>query len=85
MLPEQGPRVEDVERDAVGQLDEVELGLFRQEFVDVRREEGVGLEDLGADGALHGGFDFRFGAGGEGAVAKKKEGMLVLVAMGIEA
>ena len=64
MLPEQGRGVECVEADAVGEFDEVELGFFGEDEVDVRTEERVGFEDAGADGAGDGGFYFGFGAGG---------------------
>ena len=46
------------------QFQDLELRFLRQDLVDVRRQERVGFEDLAADGALHGGFDFGFGAGG---------------------
>ena len=64
VLPKQRVGVECVEADAVGEFDEVELGLFGQDEVDVGSEEGVGLEDARADGAGDGGFYFGFGAGG---------------------
>ena len=65
MLPEQRLPAETVEAHTVGDLDEVDLFFFGQDDVDVGVEEGVGFEDAGADGALGGGFDFGFGAGGE--------------------
>ena len=34
----------------------------------MRGQEGVCLCDFGADGALDGGFDFAFGAGGDAGV-----------------
>lgn len=57
VLPEEGRAAEDVEGDAVGDFDQVELFLFGQDLVDVRFEAWVGFEDLGADGALGGGLD----------------------------
>ena len=65
MLPEQRRVVEAVEADTVGDLDEVELFLFGQDFIDVRFEERVCFEDFGADTALDAGFDLGFRAGGE--------------------
>ena len=62
VLPEERRGVEDVEGDAVGEFDEVELGLFGDDFVDVWFELGVGVEDFGADVALDGGLYFGFGA-----------------------
>ena len=60
MLPEERGAVEDVEGDAVGEFDEVELRFLRDDLVDVRFELGVGFEDFGADGALDRGFNFGF-------------------------
>ena len=68
VLVEEGFAVEGVEGDAVGDLDEVELGFFGQDVVDVLGEEGVGFEEFGAQGALDGGLDFGFCAGGEAGV-----------------
>jgi hypothetical protein len=65
VLPEQRGVVEAVEADAVGDLDEVELFLFGQDFIDVRFEEGVCFEDFGADAALDARLDFGFRAGRE--------------------
>lgn len=72
MLPEQRLPVKAVEGDAVGDLDEVELALLRQDVVDVRGQEGVGVEDAGADGALDGGFDFGFGSGNEAVEGRRR-------------
>lgn len=43
----------------------VELPLLGDYLVDVRCEERVSLDELGADGALDGGLDFGLGAGGQ--------------------
>ena len=45
------------------QFQEVELGFFRHDLVDVGAEEGVGFCDFGPESALHRGFDFGFGSG----------------------
>ena len=47
------------------QFDYIELALLGDQFVDVWREFGICLEDFAADGALCGGFDFGFCAGGQ--------------------
>jgi hypothetical protein len=65
VLPEERRVVEAVEADAVGDLDEVELFLFGQDFIDVRFEEGVCFEDFAADAALDARLDFGFRAGRE--------------------
>ena len=65
MLPEERLAVEAVEADAVGDLDEVELGFLREDCFDVRFEEGVRLEDFGAYGSLNTTFYFGFGPSGE--------------------
>lgn len=57
VLVEEGRGAEDVEGDAVGDFDEVELFFFWQDGVDVWFEARVGFEDFGADGALGGGLD----------------------------
>lgn len=43
----------------------LDLRLLWQNLVDVGFEEGVGLDEFGAEGALDGGFDLGFGAGGD--------------------
>jgi hypothetical protein len=68
VLIEEGSVADAVERDAVGELDDVELLLLGQDGVDVGFEEGVVFQDLGADAALDAGLDFGFGAGGEAGV-----------------
>ena len=65
VLPEQRRGVQRVQVNSIRDFDQVELLFFRQDFVDVRFEEGVGFEDFGADAALGGGFDFGFLAWGE--------------------
>lgn len=74
VLPEQGHGLvvrariaEDVERDSIGELDGIELGLLGDEGVDVWCEEGVCFEDFAADCACYGRFDFGLGRGGEPA------------------
>lgn len=51
-LEEERLAVDDVEADAVGELDLLERRLLGEELVDVRGEEGVGGEERGAEGAL---------------------------------
>ena len=65
VLPEQRLAAEAVEGDAVRDLDRVELLLLGQDLIDVGLDAGIGVEDFLADGALGGGLDFGFGAGGE--------------------
>lgn len=57
LLVEEGRGVEDVEGVAVGELHGGEGGLFGEDLVDVRGEEGVGGEEVLAEGALDGGFE----------------------------
>jgi hypothetical protein len=65
LLEEERPAVDDVERDAVGKLDLLEVGLLGQDLVDVRGKERVGFEDRVADVPLDGGFELLFGRAGE--------------------
>lgn len=65
VLPEERLIVEDVQRDAIGELDQVELGLLGHNVVDAWFERWVRFEHLGADAPLYGGLDFGFGATGE--------------------
>lgn len=44
--------VEDVEGEAVRELEDIELGFLGEDGVEVRLEEGVGGGDFGPDGAL---------------------------------
>ncbi len=66
--------VDDVQRDAVRQLDQLERRLLGEHLVDVRGQEGVGREDRVADRALDGGFEFLFGGAVE--ACKRGEGQL---------
>lgn len=50
--------VEDVEGDAVRDLQDIELGFFGEDDVEVGFEERVERGDLCADCALGGGFEF---------------------------
>lgn len=52
--------IEDVECETIRELEDVELGLFGKDRVEVRFEEGVEGGDFGADGALSAGFEFGF-------------------------
>ena len=65
VLVEQGCAAVAVERDAVRDLDEVELLLLGHDVVDVWLKARVGLEDFGAHSALGGGLDLALLAGGE--------------------
>lgn len=47
------------------QLQKVQLRFLWYYLVDMGRQQGVGLCDFRANGALDGGFDFGFGAGGD--------------------
>lgn len=63
VLEEEGRRVEGVEGDAVGELDEVELLFLREDVFNVGLELGVFFEHFGADCALRTRFHFRLRAG----------------------
>lgn len=67
VLEEERGRVEGVEGDAVGEFDQVELFFLGEDVLDVGFEEGEGVEDFGADGALGAGFYFGLCAGGDAA------------------
>lgn len=47
------------------QFQEIQLRFLRDDLVDMWGEQRVGIRDLGADGALDGGFDFALRAGGD--------------------
>ena len=47
------------------QLDSIQLGLLRQNLVDIRLETGVRVEEFLTQAALDGGFDFGACGGGE--------------------
>ena len=61
LLVHDGAAVDDVQRDAVWQLDQLERRLLGEHLVDVRGQEGVGRQDRVADRALDGGFEFLLG------------------------
>lgn len=62
VLPEERSAAIAVERDSVGDLDEIELFLLREDLFDVRFKERVGLEHFGSDGSLCGRLDLRLRA-----------------------
>jgi len=64
VLEEEDFVVEGVERKAVGELDQVQLGFFRKDVVDVWGEEGELLEEAGAEGALDRRFELSLLGGG---------------------
>lgn len=61
LLVHDGAAVDDVQRDAVRQLDQLERRLLGEHLVDVRGQEGVGRQDRVADRALDGGFELLLG------------------------
>lgn len=65
VLPEQRGAAIAVQRDSVGNFDEVELFFLGEDLFDVWLKEGVGFEDFVADCSLGGGLYFRLCAGGE--------------------
>jgi len=65
VLEEDGRGAEEVEGDAVGNLEDIELFFFRENFVDVGFKAREGVEEFVAEGALGGGLDLGFRAGGE--------------------
>lgn len=65
VLEEERGGVEEVEGDAVGEFGGGEGGLLGEDGVDVGGEEGVGLEEGGAEAALDGGLYFCLWAGGD--------------------
>ena len=69
MLEKQRLAVEAVHAHAVRHFHQIELLFLGEDVIDVRFQAGVGFEDFVADGALGGGFDFGFCAGGEPVVA----------------
>lgn len=66
-LEEERLPVDDVEADAVGELDLLERRLLGEELVDVGGEEGVGGEERGAEGALDRRLELLLGRRREGA------------------
>lgn len=66
-LEEERLAVDDVEADAVGELDLLERRLLGEELVDVGGEEGVGGEERGAEGALDRRLELLLGRRREGA------------------
>lgn len=65
LLVEERAVVDDVERDAVRQLDLLKGGLLGEDLVDVRGQERVGGKDGVADRALDRGLELLFGGAGE--------------------
>lgn len=68
VLEEERLAVETVHAHAVGDFDDIDLCLFRQDVIEVRLQAWVGFEDFGADCALGAGFYFGFGAWCESAI-----------------
>lgn len=68
LLPEERAVVEDVERDAVRELDLLERGFLGEDLIDVWGQKRVSGQEGLSEGALNGGFELLFGRGGDTTV-----------------